>query len=656
MTSNAATPFPGDWKGIYFRNPTKDDLTILDNCVIEYGGSTDTNKSNLYVSGSSPTIKNSAIRHSSGSGIILVSAAPTIENNLISENGGDGINADGNSSALMKENTLSNNGGVSISVSANSASRVNGNSGSGNGQDWIKVGGGNITTSGTWSLQAFPYIVTGDITVYHTSRTYGEYFQKLTIEPGVEVRFNPGTGLYIGKDYSGTNGYYGALDAQGTAAAPIIFTSNSTSALPGDWKGIYFRNPSKDSEGLLEHCIVEYAGHTHNANIYLASASPTVKNCVIQYSGSRGIYVDNGSSPLIQGTIFTGNADSPVNIHPGQVHRLSGNTGAGNGKNAIEVRGGNITASVTWAKQDFPYAITGDVTVYHTSRTYGEYFQKLTIEPGVEVRFNPGTGLYIGKDYSGTNGYYGALGAQGTAATPIIFTSNSTSTLPGDWKGIYFRNPSKDSEGLLEHCIIEFAGHTNNANIYLNNAKPTLQYNTIRNSSHSGIYVNGTGSNGAAINCNNLKDNHYGVYTISDARPVITGNNFLRNLNAGVYNASGVTVVAENNWWNDPNGANFNGDDASGIVDFTPLVDGRQRLYYHPTHQYASLCAQESQPGQRSGARAGYRRHRHRQLARWRSQPVGHGDLRRLLRRCGRQPQSSFIPIPMSLPLRCPVF
>ena len=133
----------------------------------------------------------------------------------------------------------------------------------------------------------------------------------------------------------------------------------------------------------------------------LASASPTIKNCAIQYSGSRGIYADNGSSPLIQGNIFTGNADSPVSIHPGQVHRLSGNTGSENGKNTIEVRGGDLTASVTWAKQDFPYAIIGDVTVYHTSRTSGEYFQKLTLEPGVEVRFDPGTGLYIGKDYSG---------------------------------------------------------------------------------------------------------------------------------------------------------------------------------------------------------------------------------------------------------------
>ncbi|MGA8241864.1 MAG: hypothetical protein WB818_14930, partial [Desulfobacterales bacterium] len=91
---------------------------------------------------------------------------------------------------------------------------------------------GNITSDTTWGLAGSPYVVTGDITVYHTSRTNGEYFRKLTIEPGVEVRFNPGTGLYIGKDYSGSYGYYGALEAQGTAAAPIVFTSNSTSALP----------------------------------------------------------------------------------------------------------------------------------------------------------------------------------------------------------------------------------------------------------------------------------------------------------------------------------------------------------------------------------------------------------------------------------------
>ncbi|MFZ0613066.1 MAG: hypothetical protein WAM73_12580, partial [Desulfobacterales bacterium] len=79
---------------------------------------------------------------------------------------------------------------------------------------------GNITSDTTWTVIGSPYIVTSDVTVYHASRTNGEYVRRLTIEPGVEIRFNPGTGLYIGKDYSGSYGYYGALSAQGTEAAP----------------------------------------------------------------------------------------------------------------------------------------------------------------------------------------------------------------------------------------------------------------------------------------------------------------------------------------------------------------------------------------------------------------------------------------------------
>ncbi len=57
---------------------------------------------------------------------------------------------------------------------------------------------GNITSDTTWAVAGSPYIVTGDVTVYHTSRSNGEQVCRLTVEPGVEIRFEPGTGLYIG--------------------------------------------------------------------------------------------------------------------------------------------------------------------------------------------------------------------------------------------------------------------------------------------------------------------------------------------------------------------------------------------------------------------------------------------------------------------------
>jgi hypothetical protein len=107
---------------------------------------------------------------------------------------------------------------------------------------------GNIKQNTTWTVAGSPYIVTGDVTVRH-SQFGASNIATLTIDPGVEVRFEPGTGLYVG--YKGGrpyyHSYYGALTAQGTASAPIIFTSDAAGPAPGDWKGIYFATkPSMD--------------------------------------------------------------------------------------------------------------------------------------------------------------------------------------------------------------------------------------------------------------------------------------------------------------------------------------------------------------------------------------------------------------------------
>ena len=115
----------------------------------------------------------------------------------------------------------------------------------------------------------------------------------LTIEPGVEVRFNGGTGLYIGAD-----GYYGALTARGTADAPIVFTSNASPPAPGNWKGIYFTNETNDAKTVLEHCVVEYGGHTNNADLYLYNASFPIKSSTIRYSSGNGIYLERSNAAI----------------------------------------------------------------------------------------------------------------------------------------------------------------------------------------------------------------------------------------------------------------------------------------------------------------------------------------------------------------------
>ncbi len=481
---------------------------------------------------------------------------------------------------------------------------------------------GNIMQNTTWALAGSPYIVTGDITVRH-SDFRDSPAATLTIEPGVEVRFAPGTGLYIG--YRGgvyNHSYYGALAARGTETAPVTFTSNADIPTPGDWKGIYFRDQTNDALTTLDHCVVEYGGRTHNSNLYFFKTDPTIMNSTIRYSSVHGIYF-NAASPVVKncfigengecGLSLTGSSNPTIGgeaagniisdngtfgicssdadpfpavsentilnngsypIKVGAMMNVQNNICSGNGIQAIKILSDTISADAFWKNNGVPYFVSGDVTVRHSEFRDGPT-ATLTIEPGVEVRFKPGTGLYIG--YRGgvyNHPYYGALSAQGTETAPITFTSDAATPTPGDWKGIYFRDQTNDALTLLEHCHVEYGGASHNADIYLNNAGPALRYNTIRNSSHSGIYVTGTQSNGAAIRCNNLKENLYGVYTVNNANPLIVNNNFLRNRNYGIYNTGTSTVDAINNWWGDTNGPGFNGDDVSAHVNVTPWLDG----------------------------------------------------------------------------------
>ncbi|MEW6079368.1 MAG: right-handed parallel beta-helix repeat-containing protein [Thermodesulfobacteriota bacterium] len=559
FTSNAANPAPGDWRGIYFDNYTTDASTRLSYCIVEYGGNT--TNANIYLDNASPTIQNCTIRHSSAHGIYLNASYPTISDCHISSNQSNGIyseNGTGSHTGMtISGNEFVSNGGAAIST-LGYINNITGSYGAGNGQDRIQVRAGNITGSCTWAKQDLPYAVTGNVTIRNGA--------VLTIAPGATVKFNAGTGLYV--SYST---YTGAICAVGTQENPITFTSNAANPAPGDWRGIYFDNYTADASTRLSYCIVEYGGNTINANIYLDNASPIIQNCIIRHSSAHGIYLnasyptisdchissnqsngiysENGTGShtgmTISGNEFVSNGGAAISTL-GYINNITGSYGSGNGQDRIQVRAGNITGSCTWAKQDLPYAVAGNVTVRNGA--------VLTIAPGATVKFNAGTGLYV--SYST---YTGAIYAVGTQGNPITFTSNAANPAPGDWRGIYFDNYTTDASTRLSYCIVEYGGNTTNANIYLDNASPTIQNNIIRQSSHSGVYVYGTGCNNAVIDCNNLIENVHGFYAAGSAVPAsIDGNNFMNNSGYGAYNStSTTTVIAGNNWWIG-NGTNYN--------------------------------------------------------------------------------------------------
>lgn len=77
FTSTAATPAAGNWKGVRFVDQSHDATTILDHCIVEYGGQDGGTawRSNVFCSSAAPTIQHSTIRNSLYHGIHLTGAA-----------------------------------------------------------------------------------------------------------------------------------------------------------------------------------------------------------------------------------------------------------------------------------------------------------------------------------------------------------------------------------------------------------------------------------------------------------------------------------------------------------------------------------------------------------------------------------------------------
>ena len=88
------------------------------------------------------------------------------------------------------------------------------------------------------------------------------------------------------------------------------------------------------------------------------------------------------------------------------------------GSMVIEVPGGDLQGPITWEARN-TYILKGYVFI-----TIGT----LTIETGTVIKGENGSALTITKD--------ARLSAIGTAANPIVFTSNKTPATPGDWGGV----------------------------------------------------------------------------------------------------------------------------------------------------------------------------------------------------------------------------
>jgi hypothetical protein len=152
---------------------------------------------------------------------------------------------------------------------------------------------------------------------------------------------------------------------------------------------------------------------------------------------------------------------------------------------------GNLTTNLTLANNGTEYILNGALFVKNGVT--------LTIEAGVTVKaLAGGTDVYILVEKGGK------IIANGTAASPIKFTSNATSPVAGDWGGLILngraplsrQNGSLSNAGTEVNNAILFGGDIANDNSGILNYV-ILDYTGARiddEAEHNGLTLNGVGS------------------------------------------------------------------------------------------------------------------------------------------------------------------
>lgn len=446
---------------------------------------------------------------------------------------------------------------------------------------------GTITGNLDLTASGNPYIFSGDI----------------SIAPGATVTAEPGV---IVQTFRGGITILGTLNINGTAAAPVVFTSfydpitdiasssGPTAPAPGDWAGMTI---GAGASVHLSHAIVRYAGNCyatgcyHPENIQNAGGILSVSDSEISYSSSAGISTNSGTTTVTT-TRFVHNASSAVEATGGSStitnSFFDGNGSAGGvlAGTAFVQQGNTITDAqgVTNA-----FYVSGTITADQAWYSGVPYdIGNVVIAPGVTLTLSPGT---VVKSHWGSLNVQGSLDAAGTVSAPVTFTSladdtiagdtngdgATTTPLAGDWTGI---TVSPGGSASLTHTNIRYAGYCffysgcyiskslNNAGGYLSMSDGEVAY-----SSGYGISMD---SGTTTVSGVELDHNTIGYY-LNGGASSFSCNDVHANSNYGMLNTTHATTTAIDNYWGDRSGpynAKYNasgkGDEVSDYIDFSP--------------------------------------------------------------------------------------
>jgi hypothetical protein len=279
-------------------------------------------------------------------------------------------------------------------------------------------------------------------------RVRGQYIidgGSLTIAAGVELRFEPGAVLEVGRDRPGV------LTVQGTPEQPVRMIADSVSD-SGRWQGVRLHAGARGSS--LTQLEIMGAGTSEQAALRITTHEITIAGLKVRSGNALALELVGEVGPAMSGVELSGTGVA-ARVTATAVAALSDAKLDPTGQ--IAILPGKITTRVEWPPHI--YRIDGVV------RIEGEVLQpaQLSLTPGTELRLGPDARLVVGGLGPGS------LSASGTpldAAPPPSVVPDlgpprggrirlraAEGDQPGSWSGVLVQD-----QGEVQLSAVELTG------------------------------------------------------------------------------------------------------------------------------------------------------------------------------------------------------
>lgn len=341
----------------------------------------------------------------------------------------------------------------------------------------------NISSNTTLTVANSPYVITNSIEVSAGIT--------LTVQSGVEIRFNSGVYLHV----------RGTLNATGAK-----FTANGSTA-KGFWDGIYVSYEYYETGSVtLDNCTVEYA-----SNIYVRKGQLTLKNSTINNFSGYGVQISSQGILNLDNAVIK-NTNFPIYFYgQGVLNSINNPVITGNANDYIYLNFSDISSVFRLPNLNIPY-----YNPYKRVTETGTWI----IDPGVQLKMVNSEIVVNGK-----------INAKGTKTKPITF---DMATGVSYWLGVNLTANSIDTACIFKNCVFKNAINDNEVHsaLDINNASPTVDSCKFTGNSHN-LIVTGI-SAPKFTNCTfgpsiTLGNECYNIAMDLNAQPVFTSDSIQFN-------------------------------------------------------------------------------------------------------------------------------